>query len=316
MAEEEQIGFLSRLRWLALSDDVARWRVIATTIIVAGAFGSFDVAILSHPLDEAIPQLGILALLISFGGIVWYCSIKPIYRTDVHSPSRRILIYQAAASCVALIAGVALRRHESKRLDSQISKATESDNYVQVADLLDRARTANFRLDPATAKRTARKSAQAAANRPEAWNAVLASLNYKSFLDSASIPTDQWIGHDVVTHYSWWKVGGGPPPTFKVYGVAPFAEAARFEVFGAKSESGPEGNRFLLVDGGWLSIDKTTMRHVVFRNVDIVYEGDPLEMEDVYFLNCTFHLPLRPSTERFAFAILDAGPSVGRFEVG
>lgn len=55
----------------------------------------------------------------------------------------------------------------------------------------------------------------------------------------------------------------------------------------------PEGSEFAfyVVDGGLdtIVLDGAYMRHVVLRNADIQYDGGPIKLEDVYFVNCTFH---------------------------
>jgi len=51
------------------------------------------------------------------------------------------------------------------------------------------------------------------------------------------------------------------------------------------------------------------MRRVKFRNVYISYSGEPLQMEQVYFMNCTFAINQQSNGERLALAVLSPSPA-------
>ena len=65
------------------------------------------------------------------------------------------------------------------------------------------------------------------------------------------------------------------------------------------------GNRSILFLGGAIRIDGLLIRHVVFRNVEIHYDGVPVILEDVMFVNCRFvFLNNRPNTRTLGEQIL------------
>jgi hypothetical protein len=52
-----------------------------------------------------------------------------------------------------------------------------------------------------------------------------------------------------------------------------------------------------------MTLDNTEFRHVIFSNVHVAWQGGPVIMRDVYFVNCTFDL-LRDNGQNLADAIL------------
>jgi hypothetical protein len=47
------------------------------------------------------------------------------------------------------------------------------------------------------------------------------------------------------------------------------------------------------------------IKNAVFRNVPIVYDGGPLWMTNVYFINCTFAMKQNRDSQNLAVAVLD-----------
>ena len=51
------------------------------------------------------------------------------------------------------------------------------------------------------------------------------------------------------------------------------------------------------------------MKNLIFRNVHIYYYGDPIIMESVRFINCTFTFAQQPNSQLLAGKLL-AAPAV------
>jgi len=64
------------------------------------------------------------------------------------------------------------------------------------------------------------------------------------------------------------------------------------------------GKEVIMIDGGGLHIDGTAFRRVVIRNSIIRYDGAPLRLDDVIFVNCTFVIADTPNGRAFAKAVL------------
>ncbi len=65
------------------------------------------------------------------------------------------------------------------------------------------------------------------------------------------------------------------------------------------------GPEFFLAEGISLPLDGLRLRNVIFLNSKMIYAGGPAEMENVYFVNCTFDVRRSPKG-RELFAALFA----------
>jgi hypothetical protein len=119
------------------------------------------------------------------------------------------------------------------------------------------------------------------------------------------------------TSYKIQYFPGLPGPTVLVAGALPSADAARMDRIGLdRNADKPFGNQWILLFGGGFTLDGLELKHVVFRDVHVGYDGGPIEMEDVYFFNCTFDLRRTVGGENLAVAFLNAEPSINNFKVG
>jgi hypothetical protein len=149
----------------------------------------------------------------------------------------------------------------------------------------------------------------------DAWNTALDFVNYKSFLNaSLSLPlTPSALGSGVFTTiYRSNSPPGTAKPRFSVIGAVPREQAARLLIMGVPDLNAnlTIGNDWIVVDGGNLILDKMELKKAILRNVHIVYEGGPLLMQDVYFINCTFDVRQQSNGQRLVMAVLDPSPAV------
>ena len=156
--------------------------------------------------------------------------------------------------------------------------------------------------DPKVVESVGGKLAEAGTG--EAWNVALEFLNYKSFLNSASLHLLPGPDPGVITVYQAPNLSRYGNPTFAVSGRVPKDKAALFELNGVDLNTGPEANQYIFIKNGAIQLDGTTLKSVVFEGVDIFYSGGPLSMENVYFFNCTFHVLRADNATRLAVAIL------------
>jgi hypothetical protein len=307
---QEKIGFRNRLEFLLLSDDAARWKAMAWIIFLIGVAGSLDLAVMNSPVDDAVLLMGTLTLILSIGWIGWYCTFRPRQNTQLQSTSRRRLGLQAAASTVAFLVGVTLWRSEARALSSDLLQAVKTNDYGKAANVFERARTVAVHLDRSLTT-TASLRLLNVTDRPEAWDAVMASLGYKSFSDARILPADlRGQPSQFTTKYVTANaIGGRTPDRVGVTGVAPAKQAARLNLIGRNENADKAyGNKFIFVYGGDLVIDNMDMKNVVFRNSHIIYQGDPIKMENVYFINCRFDIALTAAGKAFATALLTSNP--------
>jgi hypothetical protein len=90
-------------------------------------------------------------------------------------------------------------------------------------------------------------------------------------------------------------------------------EMASFEPLNEKrngSVSNGPGLVSLNGNGGDLQIDEHRAKNVVFNNLHIIYHGGRLDLNRVYFVNCTFDIPSNSQqTVLFARALFSSIPS-------
>jgi hypothetical protein len=163
-------------------------------------------------------------------------------------------------------------------------------------------------------ERTGKAFVDASNRNDAAWDATIAFLGYKSFLNHL-LPGDIFPAGSAVhirTEYVAQAPAGRPIPIFSVPNIpVPKDQAARYDFIDEdRNQYKPMGFPFIYVDGGWATIDGLWLKHVLFRNVQIVYSGGQLRLEDVYFVNCTFDLARDSNSQRFALAILSPSTAV------
>jgi len=63
--------------------------------------------------------------------------------------------------------------------------------------------------------------------------------------------------------------------------------------------------------GGTVYLDDERMRKVIVQNSVIEYDGGPLLLENVYFVNCTFDIRETPKDKQLGTSILASAEFVG-----
>jgi hypothetical protein len=74
------------------------------------------------------------------------------------------------------------------------------------------------------------------------------------------------------------------------------------------------GDAYLTVEGGAPVLDDMHLKNVVIRNAFVVYNGGKLELENVYFINCTFQIAKNDNGKSFLGNLVSFGPE-HRFKV-
>lgn len=198
---------------------------------------------------------------------------------------------------------------------SQIQQAAENPEDKTSADAakkaIDSARENAVRLTPSIVREAGQKFVQASNENPAAWDAALGFLNYKTFLNSASLLVPPNTGATFITNYNSVPLPQGEKlPQMSVAGVAPEESAARFDLIGHDANKGkPLGSKYIFTTGGAVVLDGMEFRDVIIRNAKVFYSGGPVQMKDVYFINCIFIMKSTPVTQNLALAMLEPHPA-------
>jgi hypothetical protein len=204
---------------------------------------------------------------------------------------------------------------------AQVSRNPGDLHSIQEAKkILASAKAANTKLDQTIIKNAGKKFIEAAKETPDAWNAALALLDYRSLLNSDLGPPlinprpaesicyvtskTHILTTEPVDENAVWKsqrisaVGGGLSDD----------AAAHMEEIGKSVKRC--GVQFLIFEmpntSNELLLDGLSLKNVVIRDTRVAYHGGRILLENVYFVNCTFDFPSAPASSSLASAILDA----------
>jgi hypothetical protein len=90
----------------------------------------------------------------------------------------------------------------------------------------------------------------------------------------------------------------------------PFAQAARYELLNSPNESQQPGPEFIVIEAhnAEILLDGHRLRNVVIHDVQVRYDGGPLAMENVYFVNCKFVITKKPDAQSFVQNVISSVP--------
>ena len=180
---------------------------------------------------------------------------------------------------------------------------------AQVDQALNAATKAGITIDPAIVQEAGNKFIKASEQNPDAWQASLALLDYKTSKISIPLPNHPNIPR--VTLYVFKVPKGLPPPEQSVYGTAPPQDEALMNHIGINQNAKlASGDAVILLRGGNFELDGMELRSVIFQGVTIHYRGSATIMRNVYFLNCTFVMENSPNSRALIEAALEPSPSV------
>ena len=235
---------------------------------------------------------------------------------DAYLPVRRRLVYSAlSAALLLIITRLQIPQTEALAAERKLQQASldpaDSSNIKRAKLVLAGARAAQIPIASSTLDGTGKRFVDASARTPESWNAALEFVNYKSSLKKAapslgpSTPSDNRL-----VYYFLFSPHGMEHPSVKSGGVAPRADAAQYDIIGRNQNAGLElGNAFLIATGGAQILDGMQFKNVIFQGVEIYYNGGPVLLTNVTFINCTFKMIAAQNSRGLATAILSPSES-------
>ena len=214
------------------------------------------------------------------------------------------------------LTGIQLKRVSTDPADPQSIKDTQ--NVLQVAQ------SNKVSLSTDAIADAGRKFVSATKNNPDAWDAVSALLNYRSFLNAPHSP-------DIHIHFvpaprgtqltALANIHGEGSLTFQMSWpneLVPINQAFIYQPIGATPPSLPgnpaqtQGHSYILVRGstgpGKIILDGMHLKNVILRDLRISYSGGPIVLENVYFVNCTFEIDRQSHGQELVNRIL-SGPA-------
>lgn len=254
-----------------------------------------------------------------------YRTLKQQVRRAIPVSSRRELITGALAT--AFIAFVSFLRipskasvHVENKLAQSASSPMNTHTIQEARVVIESARNARLRIDPALVQRTGDRFVNAAEQTPDAWNTALAFMNYRSTLNANLVPklgnpnpAEGGYTAKFMIRTPSGETGEETATTYNVhrYGTAPPQSSARMELLN-QPESKSSGNQFLVFQSyrpdNSLVLDNMYMRNVIIQNSSVTYLGGPTHLDHVYFVNCTFDVAVINNGREFANTMLASAP--------
>ena len=192
------------------------------------------------------------------------------------------------------------------------SRPEDSQSSTQVEKVVTRAMKQGQRIDPNVIAEAGFKFVGAASTAPEAWKVAVALLNYKSFLNTADTSSPSLTPNNETfnTQYSFFYSDSDP----SARGQARWLGTSRPpDVPEAHPLDRPDENagltigpRLLLVENARLLLDGMFIKNVIIRDSHVRYKGGSMELQNVYFENCTFDVSQQTRSQEFAKAIFSS----------
>lgn len=194
------------------------------------------------------------------------------------------------------------------RTTQAASNPTSKASIVEAKKALSEARKNSVHLPATVVEQSGTRFVDAASKEPAAWDAALRFLDYRSFLNAASAPSPP--SHRPAEWEAYYEFRAGEPlpghPSMTITGLVPRDQAAITEPLGRSllPPSTTVAPHFLILENASVWIDGTRFKNVIFRDSRIRYDGGPVEMENVYFVNCTFEFKHAPNSIRLSKTVL------------
>ncbi len=233
----------------------------------------------------------------------------------------------ATFAAIVVFLGLSEEHLEAEILERRLRSLTKTvplkkESILQISDLFGRAETAKVRLSPPALGRvkTALKQTYEV-DRSLEKNAIQAGAAIVSY-STLSLPPE--IEHALMhgkplvpAPHDWGfaPIGnGGEMDTtirretlsskrYQLIDFNPAPDYALMEKIGQNAAGSAEyGPAFMLAQELDAELDGFHLRRVIFRNARIFYNGGPVILEHVYFLNCEFTLAIGPNS----WALVDA----------
>jgi len=196
-----------------------------------------------------------------------------------------------------------------QQIQSAAENPSDPKNIKTAVNTFTTSRQQKREIDQAVVIKAGQKFVAASKDSPDAWKAALASIDYKSFLDSVSYVQQATIVQSNVfaTQYDF---GPGLPNATTTpliyYGYGVYPDVPEVHALNAPNlnQGLINGPSYLELSDGHLNLDNLYLKRIIIKNSHVTYYGGPVHLENVVFINCTFEMIRDPGTQEFAKALL------------
>ena len=199
------------------------------------------------------------------------------------------------------------------RLQQSALNPTNSKDVTDAKQVVETAKAKRIKIDPSIVEAVGKKFVDAGKSSQDAWSAAVALVNYQNQTNPPTLDTSLQDWQPLAEWQTYYYLAlpsptREPPRVFTLGGLVPIGNAAVMEYFDqppktpTQSKVGPE---FIGLTGASIILDDAHWRNIILKNVTIIYDGGKVDLERVYFINCTFQMTRRsPNTQSLADAVL------------
>ena len=208
-----------------------------------------------------------------------------------------------------------------QRLGQISSNAANSENAKIAEQILANSRKSGISIPPTVVENVGEKFIEAAIHVPQSWDAALAFFDCRTFLNTDLTPqlsNLKKVEPNTKGPYMFslnLKPKSGTEHEKDVLAVTIATsdettepeESARLEQLSAPQSHGSRHSKIVVTGGAdELLLDGQYLKNVTIINADVDYEGGPVRLENVLFINCRFHFVNQQPSRNLGQSILRA----------
>jgi hypothetical protein len=197
---------------------------------------------------------------------------------------------------------------------SNLSPQSLATKLPAVNNLLTVAKNQAVNIPPALVSKIGTGLVGAVKFNPDAWNAALSFLVYKSEnFDKATLPVPPPTDNTEPTKtvYAVNTIPGKEAPKLGVSGRTDSKNAANISFIGKRlNDNLPVGAAYIWMSDGNVALDNTELKNVVMTRVHVYYSGGPVQLQNVYFVDCIFEMKPNKNSQSFMIAALKSSPFI------
>jgi len=325
--------FTVNLRNYVFRDNRRRLRDDRISLLIALASSMLMLALGQPERTAAIAGLVVLGVSM-FGLTLHYCSSAPQIAArfrQVPSVSRGILYRPVSrrlawASVVVLLALVPLPEVEAAILDKRLQKLIQTvplsrGSIDEISQTLHKAYSYGVRPGSSTASTVQEALKKTSDLEPTlSYDAINAAAVAASVAASTGTVVD--IGQPPDMHGPLYRnVPNGKdaaytlipiatntaPDSYSIIGFAQRPDVARMERIGSPISISEYGPATWLVKGMTATLDGWHLKHIIFQDMKLIYQGGPLVLESVYFFRCQLECVPSENSWRLLSAVSNGG---------
>jgi hypothetical protein len=300
----------TRLFNLFFEDGANRLRMYTVSAVTAIGLGWLSLLLGASP-EESLRGSVVAAFLIITAWTLVYCTQAKSVSLDnvgLVTPRRAMIAMGVIAAATAL--GLELKNIEAAIINRKLKrlgdpKKMDDRTIEMVTSAIIYAKDNDLPGDLRSTTETGISFLEMAYTQPKALEAAQGYLGYRTNFNrnliavknASEIATTPYAGDE--THYAQRFLPGFATPRITVGGSVPADRGVRMNRIGV-DENVQRHDEVMLVEGGGYYLDEVEIRHVVFRYTTLAYDGGPLILEGVVFVNCSFILRDTPIVNAFA----------------